>query len=226
MSQPVVIKSNKYGIQLMMDPEIPFAELLKAVAAKFQESRKFFRDAKLALAFEGRDLTQDESLRIIDAITANSDVGIICIIDEDKSKADMFRREIALYYDSIAGKEGDVYKGNIASGKVLVNDSGIIVVGDVEEGAKLFSAGYVIVMGTLNGEACVGDEGSFITALDMNPTALQIGGVRCEYEKKQEKEKKRRRREKPQETVRVEPFMAFVRGDGICIEKVEKGILE
>ncbi|MCD8301244.1 MAG: septum site-determining protein MinC, partial [Clostridiales bacterium] len=126
MAQSVVIKSNKYGIQLIMDPEISFEELLDAVAAKFRESRKFFRDAKLAIAFEGRSITQEESLMVIDTITANSDVSIICIIDEERSKADMFRREIAIFYDSMAGKEGDFYKGDVKAGRTLESESGII----------------------------------------------------------------------------------------------------
>ena len=60
MSQAVVIKSNKYGIQLFLDPEMPFADLLQAIIEKFEDSARFFRDAKLAVGFEGRELTQEE----------------------------------------------------------------------------------------------------------------------------------------------------------------------
>ena len=42
MSQAVVIKSNKYGINLILDKDLPFAELLDAIIAKFRESEKFF----------------------------------------------------------------------------------------------------------------------------------------------------------------------------------------
>ena len=53
MSQSVMIKSNKYGINLVLDPNIPFVELLKDVIEKFKASEKFFKNAELAISFEG-----------------------------------------------------------------------------------------------------------------------------------------------------------------------------
>ena len=41
MSQSVTIKSNKYGINLVLDPEIGFDELLKDVVEKFKASSTF-----------------------------------------------------------------------------------------------------------------------------------------------------------------------------------------
>ena len=31
MSQPVIIKSNQYGIHLILDPDLPFEELLDRI---------------------------------------------------------------------------------------------------------------------------------------------------------------------------------------------------
>ena len=61
MSQAVVIKSNKYGIHLVLSNEISFKALLDAIVEKFKESEKFFKGAKLAISFEGRKLTHDRS---------------------------------------------------------------------------------------------------------------------------------------------------------------------
>ncbi len=60
MSQSVMIKSNKYGINLVLDPNIPFVELLKDVIEKFKASEKFFKNAELAISFEGRKLSEEE----------------------------------------------------------------------------------------------------------------------------------------------------------------------
>ena len=54
MSQPVIMKSNKYGINLILNPNIPFGELLGYITDKFLESEKFFKNAHVALSFEGR----------------------------------------------------------------------------------------------------------------------------------------------------------------------------
>ena len=45
MIQPVIIKSNKYGINLILDPDLSFDELLDAVKVKFLDSEKFFKNA-------------------------------------------------------------------------------------------------------------------------------------------------------------------------------------
>ena len=83
MSQAVIIKSNKSGIHLILDKEMSFQSLLNAVVEKFKESDKFFKGAKLAISFEGRELTPEQENAIIDAITANTSIEILCIVDND-----------------------------------------------------------------------------------------------------------------------------------------------
>ena len=60
MSQPVIIKSNKYGLNLILDPDVPFPELLGHITKKFLESENFFKNARMAISFEGRELTREE----------------------------------------------------------------------------------------------------------------------------------------------------------------------
>ena len=54
MSKPVVLKSNKYGINLILDDSMDFEELLKCILVKFKEAEGFFKDAKMAISFEGK----------------------------------------------------------------------------------------------------------------------------------------------------------------------------
>ena len=50
----VIIKSNKYGLTVILDDKMPFQELLLDIADKFQESANFFSNAKMAVTFRGR----------------------------------------------------------------------------------------------------------------------------------------------------------------------------
>ena len=43
MSQSVTIKSNKYGINLILDADMSFADLIKAVVEKFKASANHFK---------------------------------------------------------------------------------------------------------------------------------------------------------------------------------------
>ncbi|MCD8231310.1 MAG: septum site-determining protein MinC [Clostridiales bacterium] len=226
MSQAVIIKSNKYGIQLFLDPDMPFEELLPAVAQKFEDSAKFFKDAKLAVSFEGRELSAEENYRLVDAITSHTDITIICIVDNEQSHADRFKQQIDTYYESIAGKEGEFYRGSLRSGQVLESVSSIVIVGDVAAGARIISQGNIIVLGALQGNAyagAAGNAGCFVAALDMNPSQLQIGDVHAKIPEKKGKMKKIRHREKA--PVAAQPQIAVVKGGDIYIEPITKGIL-
>ena len=81
MSQSVTIKSNKYGINLILDADMPFADLIKAVVEKFKASANFFKNAKLAISFEGRHLSDEEQQQIIAAIEENTTIEILCIVE-------------------------------------------------------------------------------------------------------------------------------------------------
>ena len=91
MTKEVIIKSNKYGINLILDDQIPFPELLETIAAKFKESGSFFKDAQMAVSFEGRKLTSSEEQQIADTIMENSSIRIASIIDNNKDLEDLMR---------------------------------------------------------------------------------------------------------------------------------------
>ena len=92
MSQAVVIKSNKYGINLVLDKTMPFSGTAGCHKGEiFWNLRSFFKDAKMAISFEGRELTQEEEYQIIETITENTSISIICIVDNDESHADLVK---------------------------------------------------------------------------------------------------------------------------------------
>ena len=71
MKNSVILKSFSSGISIIMDPDIPFDELLQDIALKFQESDGFFKDASVAISLEGRVLSEKDERSILDTITEN-----------------------------------------------------------------------------------------------------------------------------------------------------------
>ena len=227
MSQAVVIKSNKYGINLILDKDMAFQELLTAIKEKFQESEKFFKNAKMAISFEGRTLTQEEEYQIIETITENTSISIICIVDNDESHADMVKQQIDAYYDSVAGREGEFYRGTLRSGQVLESVSSVVIVGDVNPGAKIISQGNIVVLGALKGNAyagAAGDSNCFIVALEMDPIQIQIGDILAKSPDNK-KMKPRRLRRKEKNPVSAEAQIAVAKGGNIYIEPITRGSL-
>ena len=54
MRNAVVIKSSKAGMTVILDPELPFGELLDAIGKKFSESARFWGSVQMTLTLEGR----------------------------------------------------------------------------------------------------------------------------------------------------------------------------
>ncbi len=180
MSKPVVLKSNKYGINLILDDSMDFEELLKCILVKFKEAEGFFKDAKMAISFEGREMNQEEEFRIVETITDNTSVNIICILENDELKEELIRQKIEHFEEEEAGKTGEFYKGTLRSGQVLDCESSIVILGDINPGAKVISKGNIVILGALKGNAYAGANGNeqaFVAALEMDPIQVKIGDV-------------------------------------------------
>ena len=239
MIQPVIIKSNKYGINLILDAKLPFGELLEAVKAKFLESEKFFKNAKMAISFAGRELTEEEEQQIIDTITKNTSITILCIVDNNEEHAEFIRQQIEaftaasapqpelVYNESVVTHGGgEFYRGTLRSGQVLESVSSIVVIGDVNPGAQVISQGNVLILGSLKGNACAGaagDTNCFIVALEMDPIQIQIGDVLAKSPDKVKKNKKTRKKAK--KSADTEPQIAMAKDGNIYIESMTRDIL-
>lgn len=63
MKSSVIIKGNKYGFQIVLNPTLPFEELLREVGNKFKESTHFFDLNKpIAVSFTGLSSRQENRI--------------------------------------------------------------------------------------------------------------------------------------------------------------------
>ncbi|PXV95531.1 septum site-determining protein MinC [Lachnotalea glycerini] len=212
----VVIKSNKYGIVVRLDETTPYDELLVEIANKFKESEKFFKDAKMVLSFEGRKLTEDEERDILDVISENSKIHIVCIIDEDEKREQRFRKTLEEKLNEINSRDGQFYKGTLRSGQILEAETSLVILGDVNPGAKVISKGNVIILGALKGNVYAGATGnpsSFVVALEMNPVQIRIGDVIA------------RSSDETRKNIGNEPKISYVEDGNIYIEPISKSVL-
>ena len=253
MSQHVVIKQNRYGMELVLDNKISFEELLEAIIEKFQISGNFFKDIKVAVSFKGRKLSEKEMIRIVDTIMENTTIQIVSIMDHDselekrmqarmdeynhamtKQSFGMVHQQIEMteemyaQYAMAQNCNAEFYKGNLRSGQVLECAASVTLIGDVNPGAKIISEGNIVVLGALKGNAHAGVNGNdncFIFALDMSPIQLQIGQY---YAKSPDKEaaKKRLIPKKKTDTEGYSPKIATAQEGTICIESMKKGCLD
>lgn len=98
MTKEVVLKSNKYGINLILDDKVPFEKLLELIAGKFEETGAFFKDAKMMISLEGRKLSDEEQLQIADTIMEHSDVTVVGFLDEDPLLEEKMKERLEAVY--------------------------------------------------------------------------------------------------------------------------------
>ncbi len=216
VNNDVIIKGNKYGIIVVLNPDISFNELKEQVAEKFRESSKFFEDAKMALSFEGRDLNNEEEKEILDIIENNTDMKIVCIIDNDPKKEELFKKSLEEKLMELENNTGQFYKGILRSGASLEFESSVVIIGDVNNGARVVSKGNIIVLGALKGNAfagACGNTNAFVVALDMQPTQIRIADTIA------------RSPDKPVKNDVKEAKIAFLEDGNIYIEPLNKDVL-
>ncbi len=223
MSQPVVLKSNPHGINLILDPDMPFTELKKEILKKFEESDRFFKNAKIGLSFEGRVLSQEQEYEILDLIEKNTSIQVVCIIENDERIDAYYAEKIKSFEDAQAGRTGEFYKGTLRSGQVIECESSIVILGDVNPGAKIIARGNIVILGSLKGNAyagAAGDESAFVAALDMDPVQIRIGDAIGRSADKGPLSAIKNRKKV------MEPQIAVVSEDGILIEPITKGLFK
>lgn len=221
MKSTVIIKSFPNGISLHLDKTIPFPHLLEEIAVKFRESASFFNDARMALSIEGRELTDEEERQIVDVITENSNLVIICIVGNNENTNQNYLKALQTFqYGETDGyNEGQFYRGTLKNGQVLETESSIVIIGDVYPRSSIISTKDIVIIGGLYGEAYAGgngSEGHYIVALEMSPEKITIGDFKYKT-----KEKGSRWSIKP----KIQPKIAYVKNEQVVIESITKELL-
>lgn len=241
MKSSVIIKGNKYGFQIVLNPTLPFEELLKEVADKFKESTHFFDLKKpIAVSFTGRDLTSGEQNLLVDTISENSGLNISCVIDGAKAYETEFSRVLEQIKDqkeqaqkkensvpeNRIAKNGQFYRGTLRSGQKIEVDGSIVILGDINPGAQIVAGGNVVVLGCLKGTVHAGypdDKNAFVAALMMEPMQIQIGSCIARSPDHETKNTKKNARKKNRQELLAK--LAFVENDSIFIETITRSLI-
>lgn len=216
MNNSVIIKGNKHGIVVVLDAKIEFEQLKEEIAKKFKESSKFLGNAQMAISFEGRILTDMEQREVLNIISENSDLCVVCIVNFDEEKDKVFQKALDEKLMELSNTIGQFYKGNLRSGQTLEMETSVIVIGDVNPGASIVSKGNIIILGALKGTVFAGasgNENAFVLALDMCPGQIRIADTIA------------RAPDHPAKEEQKEAKIAFLEEGNIYIEPLNKKVL-
>ena len=180
MERLVTIKSNRYGIEIHMDPDAAFDTLLEHMRDRFEHSARFFQGAQLAASFHGRVLSYTEEEKVLNLFTEITGIDIVCVIDKNAQSEMIYRNALTDTMSDMRKRDGQFYRGTLKKRQVLESDSSIVILGDVEYGAKVAAKGNIVIVGNLYGSVHAGADGeqnAYIVALTMQPQCLKIGDI-------------------------------------------------
>lgn len=189
MNEPCVVKSLKHGITLILNPDIPFNELIFFIKNKFSNMAKFFGNSKLILRIEGRALSNEELIAIIKAIEDNTEIDIL-YIDEGDNLRD--KRMVGLtdrfYFEKI-DQNAKIITENLKSGDTVTSETSLIILGDIKKNSSAVARGNIIVYGSIEGECYAGydkNPNAYIVSMDIDSDEINIGGTlgKASYERK------------------------------------------
>jgi septum site-determining protein MinC len=193
----VKIRGRPGGVLIEVG-EGEWSELLQVVDERIGAAEGFFRGGRAVLEVGPRVLVEDD-LRHMRSVLERHDMklGIVRSTTERTLQAAL---ELGLSTSSDETPELPpavpenrpvvpitppkspyfVHHGTLRSGQVLRKAESIVIVGDVNPGAQVISAGDVMVWGKLRGMAHAGAGGNrnaVVAALDFGPTQLRIANV-------------------------------------------------
>ena len=215
MRNAVVIKSSKAGMTVILDPELPFGELLDAIGKKFSESARFWGSVQMTLTLEGRDLTAAQEFAIVDTITKNSQIEVLCLLDTDAERIERCEKALNDKLMELNSQTGQFYRGTLKRGDCLESEASIVIIGNVDHGARVTAKGNVIVLGELKGTVTAGVSGNpqaVVMALDMAPLQIRIGDMSSRFN---ERNKRRGRG----------PMIALAEDGAIVMRSLKKSFL-
>ncbi len=208
MKKSVMIKSNKHGISLNLDPEISYSELRERILELFSESGKFFSNAKMAISIEGRNLTNEQLNDVIDIISETTDIEILSVMDNSEVNDVLFQNELKKVYNELDACVAEIYPMSVEDCLRLEFKRSVVIMGNVSKDAEIHTDGSVFVLGSLEGTVYAGElgnTGAKVYANNMNPKCVCIADI--PYKIIKPEPEKKRFFGKKKETSQVSPAM-------------------
>lgn len=117
MKNRIVIKSSKAGMTVILDPECAFEELIAELATKFKESAGS-GECPDGAAFTGRTLTAAQEMQIVNTITENSGIEVLCLLDQDLERVERCEKALNQKLMEFSERTGQFYRGGSARGEI------------------------------------------------------------------------------------------------------------
>lgn len=188
----IKLKGTGDGVKIYLDETADFSEIIIMLKNKLEEFRRFFGNGHCNIYFLGRKLDKSDTLRLESVVTAMLPESTINYGERRKitENNDIVTPQIAVKSEmeqikdvvttNFKSNRARFYEGTARNGRRIESDGHLVLLGDVEESAKVVAVGNIVILGKLYGNAeagCMGNKDAYVIASDFKPQSLKIGGV-------------------------------------------------
>lgn len=198
----ITIKGVQDGLLISLSPTEKWQAVADHLAARIDERIDFYAGASITVQLGGRPVPKYE-LSSLKALLERRGLTLTMVLSSSnttresaaaldlKTKSDnqvqpqmqdnmsMNPTETLPINPEETGTQGVLFRRTLRSGRTIHSHGHVVVIGDVNPGAKVIAAGDIIVWGKLRGTVHAGADGNesaIVCALDMNPSQLRIAG--------------------------------------------------
>ncbi len=178
MAEDVAFKGVNGGLELTWNDRVAFAAVLASLDDKLSAASEFFPDGTVVRLPAACRLSADDKARLVALLDRH---GLVC--QEARPAA---CEPVALAGAAGVGERENyeiqamVVSKTLRSGQQVNYDGAVVVIGDVNAGARVIAGGDIIILGACRGVAHAGargDESATITAGRILATQLRIAGL-------------------------------------------------
>ena len=182
MAQIIEIKLKRNEININLNENSEYKEIVKNLKKKLPELKNLYKEDKTPIFVTGEVLKNKEIAEIKKLIQDEIDVEI-----EFDSPEVLGLYGIRKTYNEDIGESNTIYhRGSLRSGQKLENEGSIVIIGDVKSGAEVIAGENIIVVGKLMGLAHAGAKGNkkaIIASEKIDSPQIRISNIVKEMEK-------------------------------------------
>jgi septum site-determining protein MinC len=178
------IKGGPNGLKVVVRSDSP-TEVAAALSEQLDAKRgRFFEGEQVVLELDG-DGVNGQIVSAVCGVLAEHGITLVTVTSAGSAPQKSAARDRSTMRAALApppggeGAESLVVERTLRSGQEIIHPGTVVVLGDVNPGARVQAGGHVVVWGRLRGvvEAGLSGDDAVVCALELSPTQLRIGSV-------------------------------------------------
>ena len=187
MRSQVKVNLTNENLIIKLNEEAEQKEIVESLKKKIAQLKKLYKDSKMPILINGKNLKESEKIEIKNIIQEKIDVKISFDVPQELGLHGIKKS----FSQEIESSQTKFHRGAVRSGQRIEYEGSIVILGDVNGGAEVIAGDNVVVLGVLRGLAHAGARGNkkaVIAAASIDCKQIRIADIIKEMEEEKDEE--------------------------------------